>query len=218
MVFISCLPLYFKAEVLTTLLEVSEDGLATGAGPVLGVMYDSTSMNVRSRSHSPRHKAESTPWYDNNSSSSNVRGVSHPVRQVRPWSYHSSFRVVQPIPPNNDKKLSRMDNLRDDLYRLSPLYNVCIPVQCTRYVDLPRLYSVQEQYKSCTCTYEVAGRTVSIELERPTADSLKVHVIRIEDVIRSRGCNIPHNHILDPPLALGRTTSIWPVIPMNERF
>ena len=101
MVFISCLPLDLKAEVLTTLLEVSEDGLATGAGPVLGVMYDGTSMNVRSRSHSPTHEAESTPWYDNNSSS-NVRGVSHPVRQVRPWSNHSSLRVVDPIPPNSD--------------------------------------------------------------------------------------------------------------------
>ena len=165
MVFISCLPLDLKAEVLTTLLEVSENGRATGTGPVLGVRYDSTSMNVGSRSHSPTHEAESTPWYDNNSSSSNVRGVSNPVLPVRPWSYHSSLRVVQPIPPNNDKKLSRMDNLRDHLYRLPPLYNVCMPVQCTQYVDLPRMYSVQEQYKSCTCTYKVTCSTVSIELE-----------------------------------------------------
>ena len=165
MVFILSLPLDFKAEVLTTLLEVSEDGLATGAGPVLGVMYDGTSMNVRSRSHSPRHEAESTPWYINNNSSSNVRGVSHPVRPVWPWSYHSSFRVVQPILPNIDKKLSGMHKLREHLYRLSPPYNVCIPVQCTRYVDLPRMYSVQEQYKSCTCTYKVTCSAVYIELE-----------------------------------------------------
>ena len=40
MVFISCLPLDLKAEVLTTLFEVSEGGLETGAGPVLGVRYD----------------------------------------------------------------------------------------------------------------------------------------------------------------------------------
>ena len=181
MVFISCLPLDLKAEVLTTLLEVSEDGLATGARPVLGVMYDGTSMKVRSRSHSPTHEAESTPWYDNNSSS-NVRGVSHPVRQVRPWSYHSSLRVVHPIPQINDKKLARIDNLRDDLYRLSPLYNVCILVQCTRYVDLPRMYSVQEQYKSCTCTYKVTCSTASIELEVSSGQSQSA-------CNQNKGCN-----------------------------
>ena len=170
MVFISCLSLHLKAEVLTTLLNVVEDRLATGAGPVQGVMYVVRNMNVSSRSHSPTHEAESTPWYNNNSSS-NVRGVSHPVRQVRPWSYHSSLRVLHPIPPNNDKKWTRMDNLRDHLYRLLPLYNVCIPVQCTRYVDLPRMYSVQEQYKSCTCTYKVACSTVYIELEVSSGQS-----------------------------------------------
>ena len=181
MVFISCLPLDLKAEVLTTLLEVSEDGLASGAGPVLGVMYDGTSMNVRSQSQSPTHKAESTPWYNNNSSS-NFRGVSNPVRQVRPWSYHSSLGVVHPIPPNNDKKWARMDNLRDHLYRLSPLYNVCILVQCTRYVDLPRMYSVQEQYKSCACTYKVTCSTVSIELEVSSGQSQSA-------CNQNRGCN-----------------------------
>ena len=181
MVFILSLPLDLKAEVLTTLLEVSENRRATGAGPVLGVMYDGTSMNVRSRSHSPTHEAQSTPWYDNNSSS-NVRGVSHPVRPVRPWSYYSSLRVVHPIPPKNDKKLARIDNLRDHLYRLSPLYNVCIRVQCTRYVDLPRIDSVQEQYKSCTCTYKVTCSTVSIELEINSGQSQSA-------CNQNRGCN-----------------------------
>ena len=181
MVFISYLPLNLKAEVLTTLLELSEDGLAAGAGPVPEVRYDGTSINVRSRSHSPTHVAESTPWY-NNKSSSNVRGVSHPVQPVWPWSYHTSLRVLHPIPPNNDKRLARMDNLRDYLYRLSPLYNVCIPVQCTRYVDLPQMYSVQEKYKSCTCTYKVTCSTVSIELEVSSGQSQSACNL-------NRGCN-----------------------------
>ena len=101
-----------------------------------------------------------------------VRGVQHKL----------VFRRFFALGPRTNKKLARMDNLRDHLYRLSPLYNVCILVQCTRYVDLPRMYSVQEQYKSCTCTYKVTCSTVSIVLEVSSGQSQSA-------CNQNRGCN-----------------------------